>query len=141
MRFEYELTAGDFVRAGLASSDLKKRLKQLNIPSPVMRRAVVALFEAEVNVVAHSHGGTLTADFYEDRLHVLVADRGPGIPDIELAMSEGFSTASDEVREMGYGAGMGLPNIKNNCDMLDVRSSSGGSTELEFEIRFNPEEA
>ncbi len=140
MRFEYELTAGDFTRAGHASSDLKKRLKQLNISSTAMRRAVVALFEAEVNVVAHSLGGTLTADIFEDRLHVLVADRGPGIPDIDLAMSEGFSTASDEVREMGYGAGMGLPNIKNNCDQLKIRSSSGGSTELEFEIRFSPEE-
>ena len=140
MRFEYELTAGDFARAGHASSDLKKRLKQLNIPSPVMRRAVVALFEAEVNVVAHSHGGTLTADFYEDRLHVRVAYRGPGIPDIELAMKEGYSTASAEVREMGFGAGMGLPNIKRNCDLLNIKSIPSEGTELEIEILLNQSE-
>lgn len=139
MRFEYDIVSGDFTHAGYASSDLKKRLKQLNIPAPIMKRAVVALFEAEVNVVAHSYGGTLTADIYEDRLHVLVTDTGPGIPDIELAMSEGFSTASPEVREMGYGAGMGLPNIRNNCDSLDVRSKPDNPTEVEFEILFIPE--
>ncbi|WP_020614024.1 ATP-binding protein [Sediminispirochaeta bajacaliforniensis] len=136
MQFQYELVAGDFTKAGYASSDLKKKMKQLNIPTSAMKRAVVALFEAEVNVVAHSFGGTLTADIFKDKIHVLVADQGPGIPDIELAMSEGYSTASDEVREMGYGAGMGLPNIKNNCDSLDVRSASGCPTEVEFTINF-----
>jgi serine/threonine-protein kinase RsbT len=136
MLFEYELTAGDFSRAGAASSDLKKKLKELNVPVTDMKRAVVALFEAEVNVVAHSYGGTMRADITESRLHVLVADRGPGIPDIDLAMSEGYSTASEEVREMGYGAGMGLPNIRNNCDFLDVRSAPDSPTEVEFEITF-----
>lgn len=136
MRFEYQLKAGDFSRAGMASSQLKKRMKQLNIPTRAMKRAVVALFEAEVNVIAHSYGGQLLAEIYPDRLHVVVRDEGPGIPDIDLAMSEGYSTASEEVRELGYGAGMGLPNIHSNCDDLQLRSAADSPTELEFEIRF-----
>lgn len=137
MHFHYKIEAGDFSRAGNASSDLKKRMKQLNIPTGSMKRAVVALFEAEVNVVAHSLGGVLEAEIHPDRIHVLVKDRGPGIPDIDLAMTEGYSTAREEVREMGYGAGMGLPNISRNSDSLQVRSGTNQPTEVEFEVRFS----
>jgi serine/threonine-protein kinase RsbT len=137
MHFEYTIVANDFNHAGYASSDLKKRMKQLNIPTGAMKRAVVALFESEVNVVAHSLGGVLEADIHPDRIHVLVKDQGPGIPDIDLAMTEGYSTAKDEVREMGYGAGMGLPNIRNNSDSLQVRSGANQPTEIEFEVRFS----
>jgi len=85
------------------------------------------MFEAEVNVVGHSFGGTLTADIDSERIHVLVSDTGPGIPDIDLAMSEGYSTATEQIREMGYGAGMGLPNIKKSADHLEIRSGKEGT--------------
>ena len=127
MHFEFPIEAGDFSNAGSASSQIKKRLKQLNISSDTVKKAVVAMFEAEVNVVGHSFGGTLTADIDSERIHVLVSDTGPGIPDIDLAMSEGYSTATEQIREMGYGAGMGLPNIKKSADHLEIRSGKEGT--------------
>lgn len=136
MDITVELTAGDFSHAGHASSKVKQILKQLNIPAPIIRRVVVALFEAEVNVVAHSLGGSLSCSISPDGIHMVVADRGPGIPDLDLAMSEGFSTASPEVREMGYGAGMGLPNIKKHVDTLDISTGSGEPTVLTMSISF-----
>lgn len=127
MRKEYTLTAADFAHAGQASSEIKQLLKQLNIPPRTIKRVVVALYEAEVNVVAHSFGGVLSCEISTEGITISVDDTGPGIPDIELAMSEGYSTASPEVREMGFGAGMGLPNIKNNTDELSISSNSGGT--------------
>lgn len=131
----YTIAAGDFSHAGQASSDIKKLLKQLNIPPRIIKRVVVALYEAEVNVVAHSKGGKVSCDISPERIDISVEDTGPGIPDIDLAMSEGYSTASPEVREMGFGAGMGLPNIKNNSDVLKVSSSDEG-TQIRMTINF-----
>ncbi len=136
METTVELIAGDFSNAGHASSKVKHILKQLNIPAPIIKRVVIALFEAEVNVVAHSSGGSLTCSISPDGIHMVVSDRGPGIPDLELAMSEGYSTASPEVREMGYGAGMGLPNIKKHVDTLDIRTGSGEPTVLTMSVSF-----
>jgi len=133
VHFEFPLEAEDFSNAGYASSRVKKRLKQLNLPSELIRRVVVALFEAEVNVVGHSFGGSMEVDIEPDRIRVLVTDSGPGIPDIELAMSEGYSTAGEKVREMGFGAGMGLPNMKKSTDHLEIRSGTEG-TEVEMII-------
>lgn len=135
MNQTYAIAAGDFSHAGQASSDIKKLLKQLNIPPKVIKRVVVALYEAEVNVVAHSFGGKVSCSITPDRIDIEVEDTGPGIADIELAMSEGYSTASAEVREMGFGAGMGLPNIKNNSDDLHVSSSHEG-TQIRMTINF-----
>ncbi|MBP5758377.1 MAG: ATP-binding protein, partial [Bacteroidales bacterium] len=121
---------------GIASSSVKKTLKQLNIPPAIIKRVVVALYEAEVNAIAHACGGLVTADIDSDKIRLVVADKGPGIPDIELAMQEGYSTARPEVRDMGFGAGMGLPNIKNNVDKLNVQSTVGVGTTVEMEVNF-----
>ena len=140
MHFDFSIEAGDFSRAGNASSKVKKILKQLGADSATVKRAMVALFEAETNVVGHSYGGTMEIDVDGQKIHVLVRDEGPGIADIDLAMSEGYSTATREIREMGFGAGMGLPNIKQNTDYLDIRSSAGDHTELEMIIYFDKRE-
>lgn len=130
MHFEYKIVSGDFSNAGTASSQIKKVLKQLNVDSVTIKRIVVALYEAEVNVVAHSFGGTIFADIDTEKIILRLKDTGPGIPDISQAMKEGYSTATSQVREMGFGAGMGLPNIKKNADKLEIKSEVGVGTEV-----------
>ncbi len=130
MHLEYNVVEGDFVNAGKASSAVKKILKQLNVQPPIIKRIVVALYEAEVNAIAHAYGGTITVDITKETITMVVADRGPGIPDVEWAMQEGNSTATPEVRAMGFGAGMGLPNIKRNTDRMEVQSTVGIGTTL-----------
>lgn len=134
MHLEYTVIEGDFVNAGSASSSIKKTLKQLNVNPSIIKRVVVALYEAEVNAIAHAYGGVITADITSNSIIISVADKGPGIPDIEWAMQEGNSTASPEVRDMGFGAGMGLPNIKRNVDRLDVQSTVGVGTTVTMEV-------
>ena len=136
MHLEYQVFEADFVNAGAASSAIKKTLKQLNVNPQIVKRVVVALYEAEVNAIAHAYGGMIYADIEADKIIVKVVDKGPGIPDIEWAMQEGNSTASPEVRNMGFGAGMGLPNIRKNVDRLDVQSTVGVGTTVEMEVRF-----
>ena len=136
MHLEYQVYEADFVNAGAASSAIKKTLKQLNISPQIVKRVVVALYEAEVNAIAHAYGGMIYADIEADRIIVKVVDKGPGIPDIEWAMQEGNSTASPEVRNMGFGAGMGLPNIQKNVDKLNVTSTVGVGTTVEMEVNF-----
>jgi anti-sigma regulatory factor (Ser/Thr protein kinase) len=136
MHFEYTIIEGDFVNAGAAPSSVKKTLKQLNLSPTVIKRVVVALYEAEVNAIAHAYGGTIYVDIDSERILMKVADRGPGIPDLELAMQEGYSTARPEVRDMGFGAGMGLPNIKKNVDKLFVHTKVGEGTTVEMEVNF-----
>lgn len=136
MHFEYTILEGDFVNAGVASSSVKKTLKQLNLSPAVIKRVVVALYEAEVNAIAHAYGGTIYVDIDSERILMKVADRGPGIPDLELAMQEGYSTARPEVRDMGFGAGMGLPNMKKNVDKLVVHTKVGEGTTVEMEVSF-----
>ena len=136
MHLEYQVFEADFVNAGAASSAIKKTLKQLNISPQIVKRVVVALYEAEVNAIAHAYGGMIYADIEADRIIVKVVDKGPGIPDIEWAMQEGNSTASPEVRNMGFGAGMGLPNIQKNVDKLNVTSTVGVGTTVEMEVNF-----
>ena len=136
MHFEYQVYEADFVNAGAASSAIKKTLKQLNINPSIIKRVVVALYEAEVNAIAHAYGGTIYADIESDKITVKIVDTGPGIPDIDWAMQEGNSTASPEVRDMGFGAGMGLPNIKKNVDKLNVSPTVGVGTTVEMEVNF-----
>jgi serine/threonine-protein kinase RsbT len=128
MEFEYEIEGVNFSRAGSASSEVKKRLRQLNVETGIVKKVVVALYEAEVNVVAHAYSGLVKADIDEERILLVITDEGPGIPDIDKAMEEGYSTASPEVREMGFGAGMGLPNMKKNVDSLEISSQVGQGT-------------
>jgi anti-sigma regulatory factor (Ser/Thr protein kinase) len=130
--FSYSIEGGDFSRAGHASSQVKKLLKQLNIDTQLVKRIVVALYEAEVNIVAHAIKGIIDVSILPEKVHIRVADEGPGIKDIELAMREGFSTASQKVREMGFGAGMGLPNMKKNADKLVIDSVPGKGTTVEL---------
>ncbi len=132
MRFDYRIKGGDFVNAGKASSAVKGILKQLDVPAPLIKRVVVALYETEVNVAAHAYEGDIEIEIEEERIRMVVSDRGPGIEDIELAMQEGYSTASKEVREMGFGAGMGLSNIRKNSDAFNIESTPGEGTRVEI---------
>ena len=130
MKFEYNVEGGDFLNAGNASGNIKKVLKKLNVNPGVLKRVVVALYEAEVNIVAHAYRGNITADISPQKIEIVLDDEGPGIPDIGLAMQQGYSTASTKVREMGFGAGMGLPNIKANTDDMKIESVVGKGTKL-----------
>ncbi len=132
MHFEYEVEGGDFTAAGSTSSSVKKTLKQLNVDPVIIKHTVVALYEAEVNIVAHAYKGRIYIDIDEDAILIRLVDEGPGIPDIDKAMEIGYSTASVSVREMGFGAGMGLPNMKNNSDRLTVTSEVGKGTTVEI---------
>jgi len=136
LKLEFHIVGGDFNLAGKASSKIKKKLVQLNIHPKLIKRIVVATYEAELNVVAHAYSGILTACFDPDFFTITVSDKGPGIEDIDKAMEAGFSTASKMVREMGFGAGMGLPNIKKNTDELKIRSKVGEGTTLFFKIYY-----
>lgn len=137
MNFEYNVEGGNFTRAGYASSEIKKLLKQLNVDIGIIKRTVVACYEAEVNVVAHAYSGTIYVNLSVESITVKLVDEGPGIPDINLAMQEGFSTASSRVREMGFGAGMGLPNIKKNADKLEISSEVNKGTTVEITMFFS----
>lgn len=132
MHFEYNVEGGNFSRAGYASSEIKKLLKQLNVDMGIIKRTVVGCYEAEVNIVAHAYTGTIYVDLNTESITIRFQDEGPGIPDIDQAMVEGFSTASSKVREMGFGAGMGLPNIKKNADQMKISSIVGKGTTLEI---------
>ena len=132
----YHLEGGNFSEAGSASSDIKKLLKRLGLQSKIIKKVAVAMYEAEINVVAHAYSGDINVVVAKDHINILVSDKGPGIPDIDKAMTEGFSTASDKVREMGFGAGMGLPNIKKNVDDLNIKTEVGKGTELSMRIEF-----
>ena len=139
MQFQFEIEGGNFTKAGFASSEIKKMLKQLNVDASTIKRIVVSSYEAEVNIVAHAFKGTITADIDQEKIVLRYDDEGPGIPDIEQAMQTGFSTASPEVREMGFGAGMGLPNIRNNADHLEIRSEVGKGTRVTITITLKQE--
>lgn len=137
MQFKFELEGGNFSKAGYASSQIKKVLKQLSIDSHIIKRVVVALYEAEVNVVAHAWRGIVQAEIDADKISLILQDEGPGIPDINQAMQEGFSTASPAVREMGFGAGMGLPNMKKNVDELKIESKVDEGTTVRMTTYFS----
>ncbi len=139
MKVNYDIEGGDFTRAGFASSEVKKLLKQLSVDPPIVKRIVIALYEAEVNVVAHAYSGNIEMEIDPDKITIVIADRGPGIPDISKAMEMGYSTASQQVREMGFGAGMGLPNIKKNVDELDIDSTVGVGTTVRMTTYFAPQ--
>lgn len=128
--FGYHVPAKDFSHAGEASSGLKRTLGRLGIRPSVIRRVAVATYEAEINIVVYSDGGEIVAEVRPNRIKIEAVDKGPGIPDIELAMQPGYSTAPDWVREMGFGAGMGLPNIKACSDAMKLESTVGVGTHL-----------
>lgn len=128
MELNFSIEGGDFTLAGQASSHVKKALNQLGVDNKCIKSIVIAIYEAEVNVVAHAYRGTIRVQIDKDKIRTVIQDEGPGIPDIEMAMKEGFSTASKKVREMGFGAGMGLPNMKKNTNELKIDSVVGEGT-------------
>ncbi len=134
IKYVYEVEKDDFVRAGEASSNIKKILRQLGIDSGVIRKISIATYEAEMNIVIHSLGGQIILAVTPGYVKVVACDRGPGIADMELAMQEGYSTATDKVREMGFGAGMGLPNMKKCSDRFNMKSTVGKGTEIVMEV-------
>ena len=135
MVFHYTVDGNDFTLAGETSSKVKKWLKQLGLPPEVIRRVAIAMYEAEINMVIHANGGTIDVEVTPQAVHIVFTDTGPGIPDVEKAMQKGYSTASNEVRELGFGAGMGLPNIKKNADEMQIQTQVGVGTTIDLLIR------
>jgi serine/threonine-protein kinase RsbT len=133
----FEIAGGNFSRAGSISTLVKEILQEVGIESSIIRRAAIASYEAEMNVVMYADEGEFVLEVYPQRITILVSDRGRGIADISLAMQEGYSTATDEMREMGFGAGMGLPNIKKNADTFEIRSIPGEGTTLQISFDLN----
>ena len=127
-RETYQVERGSFTTAGDASRSMKRTLKKMGVDPAIIREVAIASYELELNLVIHSDGGTLILEFMQDKLRLISTDKGPGIPDISLALQEGYSTASQEVRNMGFGAGMGLPNVKRHSHEFDIVSSPGVGT-------------
>ena len=130
LTLRYEVPGDDFTRAGEASSDVKRKLKQLGYNPEAIRKVAIAMYEGEINMVIHAGGGEAIVDIDPRQVHVVLRDHGPGIPDVEKAMQEGWSTAPDNVRNLGFGAGMGLPNIKKYTDELRIDTKVGEGTSL-----------
>jgi len=134
---QFEITGGDFSNAGKISTSIKEILKEIGINHSIIIRASIALYEAEMNIVMYAHRGTVNLNITPEKLHLKLEDEGPGIGNIDLAMKEGFSTATDKMREMGFGAGMGLPNIKKNADRFKITSTPGMGTSLDMKFCLN----
>ena len=134
IKLSYKVDGDNFITAGEASSAVKATLKQLGFPPDVIRKVAIAMYEAEINMVIHAQGGTADVEILADRIEIVLADRGPGIPNIDLAMTEGYSTAPEDVRSLGFGAGMGLPNIKKYSDKLEIETEIGVGTTLKITI-------
>ena len=134
IRLHYTVPGDDFTRAGEASADLKARLKKLGIPADAVRKVAIALYEGEINLAIHAGGGEIDVAVTDESVDMTLTDQGPGIPDIALAMSEGWSTAPDEVRSLGFGAGMGLPNIKKYTDQMDIQTEVGKGTVMTMTV-------
>lgn len=135
MKMQYEVDGGEFTSVGGASSKFKKTLRQLGLPPEIIRKVAIAMYEAEINMVIHANGGVIDIEITPEKIYIVLEDHGPGIDNVDLAMQEGYSTASREAREMGFGAGMGLPNIRNNSDHLKITSVPGVGTKVEIEVK------
>ncbi len=131
----YEISPDDFTRAGEASSDVKGKLKQLGISPEAVRKVAIAMYEGEINMVIHAKGGEITVEITPVQVKMVLADVGPGIPDVEKAMKAGYSTAPDEVRNLGFGAGMGLPNMKKYTDEMDIDTVIGVGTTITMVVK------
>jgi len=134
---DFDITGRDFSHAGSISTKIKEVLQEIGIMSPIITRTAIAAYEAEMNVVMYARKGKLTFTLTPNMIQIRIEDEGPGIEDIEKAMQEGYSTATQEMREMGFGAGMGLPNIKRNADSFEVTSVPGTGTVYNIIIRLN----
>ena len=134
IKFSFDVDGDDFTSAGQASVQIKKNLRQLGLSPEIIRRVSIAMYEGEINMVIHAHGGTATVEVTEEFVEIILADSGPGIADIDKAMQEGFSTAPDSVRSLGFGAGMGLPNMKRYTDEMSINSIVGKGTTVTMKV-------
>ena len=134
LTFHFDVDGNDFTSAGQASVRVKKNLRELGIDPEIIRRVSIAMYEGEINMVIHAGGGSADVSVDEDYIEILLDDNGPGIEDIERAMQAGYSTAPDSVRSLGFGAGMGLPNMKKNSDSIDIQSTVGVGTRITMRI-------
>ncbi len=134
MKLHYTVDGTDFTVAGEASGAVKKVLKQLGISADVIRKVAIAMYECEINMVIHARGGVIDVEISPDKIRMIHKDVGPGIPDVEKAMTEGFSTASQQVRELGFGAGMGLPNMKKYTDEMNIDTELGVGTTVDMTV-------
>ena len=134
LNFHYDVDGTDFTSAGQASVNVKKNLRQLGLPAEIIRQVSIAMYEGEINMVIHAGGGEADINVYEDRIEIILKDHGPGIKDIGLAMQEGYSTAKESIRSLGFGAGMGLPNMKRYSDDLHIESEVGKGTKIQIII-------
>ena len=134
----YHISPDDFTRAGEASSDVKRKLKQMGVSPDAIRKVAIAMYEGEINMVIHAKGGEITVEITPEYVNMVLADTGPGIADIDLAMKEGYSTAPDNVRSLGFGAGMGLPNMKKYTDEMKVESQVGVGTTVTMRVYVQP---
>ena len=132
--FRFDVLGGDFTSAGQASVQVKKNLRQLGLDSEIIRRVSIAMYEGEINMVIHAGGGTAEVIVTEEYIEIILNDSGPGIKDIEQAMQAGFSTASETIRSLGFGAGMGLPNMKKNTDTMEITSTLGVGTRIVMRV-------
>ncbi len=134
LSFHFKVDGGDFTSAGQASVQIKKNLRQLGLPPEVIRRVSIAMYEGEINMVIHAHGGDAEVRVAEEYIEIVLTDNGPGIADVEQAMQAGFSTATETVRSLGFGAGMGLPNMKRYTDSMEIESTVGVGTRITMRV-------
>ena len=134
LNFHFIVDGNDFTSAGQASIQIKKNLRRLGLDPETIRRVSIAMYEGEINMVIHAHGGEADVNVYEDRIEIILKDNGPGIENIEQAMQEGFSTAHDQIRSLGFGAGMGLPNMKRYTDDMKIESEVGVGTTVTMRV-------
>lgn len=130
----YDVDSNDFTRAGEASSNVKRKLKLMGVDPQIVRRVAISLYEGEINMVIHSYGGEIKVIISSDEIEMILKDKGPGIDDTELAMKAGYSTAPDNIRSLGFGAGMGLPNMKRHSDDLKIESKVGVGTTVRMKV-------
>ncbi|MDP4179858.1 MAG: ATP-binding protein [Bacillota bacterium] len=134
LELNYDIPANDFLHAGEASSSVKKMLNQLGVDPDKVKKTAISMYEAEINAVIHADGGAAHIEIWKDKVVIKICDKGPGIPNVELAMQEGYTTAPDHVRDMGFGAGMGLPNMKRYADSLDIDTAVGKGTTVTITV-------
>lgn len=134
LNFHFHVDGDDFTSAGQASIQIKKNLRRLGLDPETIRRVSIAMYEGEINMVIHAHGGEADVNVYEDYIEIILKDTGPGIENIEQAMQEGFSTAADQIRSLGFGAGMGLPNMKRYTDDMKIESTVGVGTTVTMRV-------
>ena len=134
IKLTYKVSGDDFTRAGEASSDVKGKLKKMNVPPDAVRKVAISMYEGEINMVIHADGGEITVEISKDCITMVLADKGPGIKDIDQAMQAGFSTAPDNIRTLGFGAGMGLPNMKKYSDDMKIETELGVGTTVTMKV-------